>query len=183
MNGSEESFRPVRTMNPSRVHWLNTLSAPDAFHHLETCCGSRHWVSGMLEQRPFKDVQHVLDVADQVWALLSADDWKEAFSHHPEIGDVNSLKEKFASTRTWAAREQAGVNEASEETLRNLLEGNAQYEKTFGYIFIVCATGKSAEQMLAILLTRLSNTPESELLIAAAEQCKITRLRLEKLLS
>ena len=137
----------------------------------------------MLERRPFKDVQQVFDVADRVWTQLGTDDWKEAFSHHPRVGDVNSLKEKFASTGAWAAQEQSGVNKASAETLKNLMEGNAQYEKNFGCIFIVCATGKSAEEMLLILRTRLRNTPESELLIAAAEQSKITRLRLEKLLS
>jgi len=173
----------VRALNPSRVDWLNTLPDADASRHLETCCGSRRWVLGMLERRPFKGVQHVLDVADQVWARLAAHDWKEAFSYHPKIGDVKSLREKFASTRAWTTGEQSGVHTASAETLKNLVEGNAQYEKNFGYIFIVCATGKSAEEMLRIQQTRLRNTAESELLIAAAEQSKITRLRLEKLLS
>lgn len=137
----------------------------------------------MIERRPFKDAGHLFAVAGETWNNLKPGDWKEAFSHHPKIGDVNALREKFASTATWASGEQSGVSGAADETLKRLAEGNAEYERKFGYIFIVCATGKSAEEMLEMLEMRLKNPEDQELKIAAAEQAKITRIRLEKLLS
>src|SRR5262249_25549324 len=106
----------------------------------------------------------------------------EAFEHHPRIGaDLAALREKFGSTATLAASEQASVARASEATLVALRDANVRYEAKFGHIFIVCATGKSADERLAILRSRLDNDPETELRIAAGEQAKITRLRLEKL--
>ena len=108
--------------------------------------------------------------------------WREAFTHHPRIGDVAVLRERFASTAVWARGEQAGVAAADERTLAALAEGNRAYEARFGYVFIVCATGLKADQMLAMLNARLSNDAETEMRIAAEEQMKITRLRLEKLL-
>ena len=112
---------------------------------------------------------------------MTAADWREAFAHHPKIGDVESLRRKFASTSVWTAGEQSGVVGAEEAVLTALAEGNAAYEARFGYIFIVCATGKSAGEMLEILQTRLLSGPRTELRVAAEEQKKITRLRLEKL--
>jgi 2-oxo-4-hydroxy-4-carboxy-5-ureidoimidazoline decarboxylase len=105
----------------------------------------------------------------------------EAFEHHPKIGDINSLKEKYPNTKEWASDEQAGINVASEEVLHAVAKGNEDYEKKFGYIFIVCATGKSAGEMRQILESRLMNNPDEEIQIAAEEQNKITKLRLEKL--
>lgn len=137
----------------------------------------------MIERRPFKDAGHLFALAEETWNSLGSQDWKEAFSHHPKIGDVHALREKFASTAAWASGEQSGVKSASDETLRRLAEGNAEYERKFGYIFIVCATGKSAEEMLEMLESRLTHPAERELNIATAEQAKITRIRLEKLLS
>jgi len=137
----------------------------------------------MIERRPFKDAGHLFAVAEEMWNSLGKQDWREAFSHHPKIGDVNALREKFASTAAWASGEQSGVKNASEETLRRLAGRNAEYERKFGYIFIVCATGKSAEEMLEVLESRLKHPADQELKIAAAEQAKITRIRLEKLLS
>ena len=112
----------------------------------------------------------------------SEKDWKEAFSHHPKIGDLESLKKKFSSTAGWASDEQSGVNTASQQIIEALADGNKKYEEKFGYIFIVCAAGKSAEEMLAIFKSRLQNSPEVEIEIAADEQNKITKLRIEKLL-
>jgi 2-oxo-4-hydroxy-4-carboxy-5-ureidoimidazoline decarboxylase len=109
-------------------------------------------------------------------------DWREAFTHHPRIGDVSKLREKFASTATWSSQEQKGVSGASEETIQALAQGNRAYEEKFGFIFLVCATGKSAEEMLALLRERMPNDAAAELRIAAGEQAKITRIRLEKLL-
>jgi 2-oxo-4-hydroxy-4-carboxy-5-ureidoimidazoline decarboxylase len=162
---------------------FNALPEPEAQEALTRCCGSRKWVSQMLEQRPFSSVEALYTAARNTWIWLWEVDWQEAFSHHPKIGDIDSLRTRFASTREWAAGEQAGAQSASEETLQALAEGNAEYEKKFGYIFIVCATGKTAEEMLQLLKARLTNDPASELQIAAEEQWKITRLRLEKLLT
>lgn len=132
---------------------------------------------------PADSMEGLLDQAEEIWYECSEDDWKEAFAHHPEIGDVESLTKKFASTAQWASGEQSGVNAATTETITALAEGNRLYEEKFGYIFIVCATGKSAEEMLALLQHRLKNDPEKEIRIAAAEQNKITKLRLQKLIA
>ncbi len=107
----------------------------------------------------------------------------EAFSHHPRIGDVDSLRKKFATTADWATSEQSGAQAASEAVLRDLAQGNRDYEARFGHIFIVCATGKSAAEMLALLRARIDHAPDVELRIAAAEQEKIAHLRLDKLLN
>jgi 2-oxo-4-hydroxy-4-carboxy-5-ureidoimidazoline decarboxylase len=169
------------------LHELNTLPAPQLKEELMKCCGSSAWVNKMLPFFPADDLVELLEDAEEQWYLCSEDDWKEAFAHHPKIGDVESLKKKFASTvhpiaMGWASAEQSGVNTASQKTIEALAEGNKQYEKKFGYIFIVCATGKSAEDMVAILQSRLPNNPNEEIEIAADEQNKITKLRLEKLL-
>lgn len=137
----------------------------------------------MVAARPFRSLAGLLGAADTAWAACGPADWLEAFSHHPRIGDLDSLRRRFADTAAWATGEQAGTAEADEATLAALAAGNASYERVFGHIFIVCATGKTAPEMLALLEARLANTPESEACVAAAEQHKITRLRLEKLLS
>ncbi len=137
----------------------------------------------MAQRFPFQNKEELFVAAEEIWFKLLPNDWLEAFAHHPKIGDMNSLRAKFASTQQWAAGEQAGVRAASDAVLQALAEGNAQYESKFGYIFIVCATGKSAEEMLAILQTRLPNEHATELSLAAVEQSKITRIRLEKLLN
>lgn len=135
----------------------------------------------MLARRPFASAAELFATGDEVWENLSRDDWLEAFAAHPRIGDLDGLRKRFATTADWASHEQSGVVAACEEILRQLADGNRRYEERFGYIFIVCATGKTATEMLDILNARLGNAPEHELAIAAAEQAKITRLRLEKL--
>lgn len=164
------------------LHELNTLPKSQLAEELTKCCGSSAWVKRMLPFFPADDLVELLEDAEEQWWKCSADDWKEAFAHHPKIGDTESLKKKFASTAQWASGEQSGVNTASEQTIVALAENNRKYEDKFGYIFIVCATGKSAEEMLGILASRLSNDPKEEIEIAADEQNKITKLRLEKLL-
>jgi len=164
------------------LHELNTLPQLQLKEELFKCCGLSKWVDRMLPFFPADDLVELLEDAEEQWFLCSEADWKEAFSHHPKIGDVDSLKKKFASTSQWAAGEQSGVNTASEQTIDALAEANKKYEEKFGYIFIVFATGKSAEEMLAILQNRLQNSPEVEIEIAADEQNKITKLRIEKLL-
>ncbi len=163
---------------------LNSLPKPALIDALQTCCGSTAWVENMVACFPVSDVETLMKHAKNQWNSLAETDWREAFTHHPKIGgDVEALRTKFATTCTWAEGEQASVQQASQETLEALAAGNTEYEKKFGYIFIVCATGKSAEAMLALLQARLANKPESEILIAAGEQDKITRIRLEKLLA
>ena len=148
---------------------------------LRSCCGSTKWVDGMMARRPFGSSETLLADARDVWFSLTPADWQEAFADHPKIGDGDALKKKFAETRHLAAREQAGVETASDEILEALEHGNREYEEKFGYIFIVCATGLTAEQMLERLRARLHNDPWTELPIAAEEQSKITALRLSKL--
>lgn len=162
---------------------FNSLPDEKIFGELERCCGSKQWVNGMKKKRPFDSFASIYQHADDIWKSLSLDDWKEAFTHHPKIGDVQNLRKKFASTSRWAEGEQRGVKDSSEETLLALAEGNNRYENKFGYIFIVCATGKTADEMLALLNARLNNKNENEIFVAAEEQRKITRLRLEKLFS
>ena len=169
----------VRTMT---LDELNQFSRAEAAIAFSRCCGSSQWAKTMSLRRPFYDQEELFKVADSAWQRVSSDDWKEAFSHHPKIGDVNALREKFGSTRAWAEGEQSGASGASEKTIKALADGNVEYEKKFGYIFIVCATGKSAEEMLTLLTRRLQNSRADEIQIAAEEQRKITRLRLEKLL-
>ena len=165
----------------SSVDALNAWDAETLRVHLQRCCGAARWAQRMLAQRPFADWDHVRQAADDVWQALAASDWREAFAHHPKIGDMDSLRAKFAGAPAWSAGEQARVQEASEAVLHALAQGNRAYEAKFGYIFIVCAAGKSAEEMLSLLRQRLPHDPETELRLAAEEQRKITQLRLDKL--
>ena len=148
---------------------------------LKQCCNSAVWVDKMLTVFPVEDLVDLMEDAEEKWYECTEEDWKEAFSHHPKIGDVDSLKKKFTSTARWAAEEQAGVSDASEKILHQLAEGNKAYEEKFGHIFIVNASGNSAEEMLANLQSRLPNDPKTEIEIAAEEQNMITKIRLEKL--
>lgn len=161
---------------------LNNLAPEARAGALATCCGAPAWVGALNQRFPFATAAALLAAADEVWYGLGEADWREAFAHHPKIGDVGALKEKFASTAAWAAGEQGAVRQASADTLGALAAGNAAYEAKFGYIFIVCATGKSADEMLALLQARLPHAPATEIHLAMGEQAKITRLRLEKLL-
>jgi 2-oxo-4-hydroxy-4-carboxy-5-ureidoimidazoline decarboxylase len=162
---------------------LNALPPAARAEALATCCGAAAWVAALNQQFPFATAEAILAEADRLWHNLAETDWREAFTHHPKIGDVTALQEKFASTATWAAGEQGAVRQASQDTLEALAAGNDAYERKFGYIFIVCATGKSAGEMLALLQARLPNEPSQEIHVAMSQQAKITRLRLEKLLA
>lgn len=154
----------------------------EAREALTRCCGASRWVAGMLRRRPFGDDATLMAAADSVWGKMEEADVLEAFSHHPEIGaDVEALRAKFGATAAWSEGEQSGAAGASEETLLALRDGNVAYRERYGFIFIVCATGKSADEMLGLLRARLNNERAAELAIAAGEQAKITRLRLDKL--
>lgn len=161
---------------------FNQLARAKMAEHLTRCCGASGWVNGMLERAPFRSADQLFGAADEVWWGLSESDWLEAFRHHPKIGDVENLRHRFANTADLSAREQAGVSEANEAVLERLAQGNRAYEEKFGYIFIVCATGKSAAEMSDLLEARLPNRPAAEIRIAAEEQRKITQIRLRQLI-
>jgi 2-oxo-4-hydroxy-4-carboxy-5-ureidoimidazoline decarboxylase len=161
---------------------VDSASPDEARELLRACCGSSRWVERMLARRPFGAEEALLAAARDEWFALDPADWTEAFAAHPKIGDRDALRSGFADTRHFAAREQSGVDGAAEDVLTALALGNAAYEKKFGYIFIVCASGLTAGQMLKALRKRLRNDPAAELRIAAEEQAKITVLRLKKLM-
>lgn len=160
---------------------LDLAPAAEARALLERCCGSSRWVERMLARRPYGSEAAMLQAAREEWFALGHADWLEAFSHHPKIGDRDALARRFSATRDLSSREQSGVDAASQATLAALAEGNAAYEARFGYIFIVCATGRSAAEMLALLDERLGHDPAQEIRIAAEEQARITALRLLQL--
>ena len=162
---------------------LNSATIDVAFSEFRRCCNSTVWASRMASKRPFASVKEALQTGDGTWNSLTEQDWLEAFSGHPKIGDSPELKKTFSSTSEWAKGEQSGAASATDDVLQKLSEGNRRYEKKFGFIFIVCATGKSAAGMLEVLEQRLGNERGEELRIAAGEQAKITQLRLEKLLA
>ena len=159
---------------------LNTLPAGEAEAMLLPCCGSWSWARRMAESRPFRDLEDLLATSDRIWWSLDEKDWLEAFAAHPRIGEKTT--KGSARSRRWSEQEQAGARGVPPEILRRLSEGNLLYQQKFGHIFIVCATGKDAAEMLTLLRERLANDPETELRAAAEEQRKITNLRLEKLL-
>ena len=161
---------------------LNQLAESDASHAFMQCCTATAWVKAMVGSRPFADETALYQAADKHWQALREGDYLEAFEGHPKIGDVNSLRAKYANTKALASGEQSAVNSASEQVLTELSRGNSDYETKFGFIFIVCATGKSAEEMLALLQARLPNERAQELANAAEEQRKIFHLRLDKCL-
>jgi len=155
--------------------YLNALSEERARAALGRCCGARHWVDGMLAARPFASDAELLAAAERVWWGLGRADWLEAFAAHPRIGA------RAEAMTDWARREQAGANGAAEATLAALAQGNRTYEERFGHVFLICATGRTADEMLGALRARLTNDPATELRVAAEEQAKITRLRLDRL--
>ncbi|HEY0426679.1 MAG TPA: 2-oxo-4-hydroxy-4-carboxy-5-ureidoimidazoline decarboxylase [Pyrinomonadaceae bacterium] len=146
------------------------------------CCGSRTWARKMTEARPFVGESALLAEAAQIWQNLAAKDWLEAFKAHPKIGARQSAPAQKAQSAEWSRGEQSGTHAASDSVLETLAEANRLYEERFGFIFIVCATGKSAEEMLEICRARLMNESSAEIRVAAAEQQKITEIRLKKLL-
>ena len=157
---------------------IDAAQPEDARRLLRACCGSERWVERMMRGRPFASRETALSAARDEWLALDETDWKEAFGHHPKIGDREALRRRFPETHHLSAREQAGVDGAHGDVLGELASGNQEYEARFGYIFIVCATGKSADEMLTLLRERLTNNPADEIRLAAGEQAKITALRL-----
>jgi OHCU decarboxylase len=154
---------------------LNHLDREAAEAAFARCCGSTAWARSMAAARPFASLDAMVSAGDAIWRSLAPGDWLEAFAAHPKIGEK-------ARGSSWSDREQSGMRTAGDDDRRRLETGNADYQSRFGYIFIVCATGKTAADMLAALEDRLTNDPALELRVAAEEQRKITGLRLAKLM-
>lgn len=162
---------------------FNELSKPEATAKLLTCCTSSAWADTLAATAPFNSIDDMLNASRTAWDEVKIDEANliEAFDGHPQIGNVDSLKEKYRNTQDSAAHEQSGANEADDQVLEELAQGNQDYLDKFGFIFIVFATGKTAQQMLDLLMARLPNDRDIELANAADEQNKITNLRIQKL--
>jgi OHCU decarboxylase len=175
----------MRSKDPAatRLAWLNALSAREATQEFLKCCGSKRWARAMTHRRPYEGIGDLMLTSDKIWWSLDRADWLEAFRSHPKIGEKKAAGTVSEKSQQWSGQEQAGVASAAHETLDELAQLNRDYEAKFGFIFIVCATGKSADEMLADLGARLQNEIETELPIAAAEQAKITEIRLKKLVN
>jgi OHCU decarboxylase len=169
-----------------RLDDLHALDAGAAARELRRCCGSSRWAALMAAARPFASVEAAAVAADVIWSALDQADWLEAFAAHPRIGAGEAGGSAKASTERptpddWSAQEQSRVADAAGDVRERLAQRNRDYEARFGYIFIVCATGRSAAEMLQMLERRLRHDPDAEIRVAASEQRKIMRLRLLKL--
>jgi len=161
---------------------FNNVSLDEVQQLFRQCCSSEAWVKRMAEDRPYASAEALLLAADRNWLEMTEADYLQAFEGHPKIGDITSLKTKYANTQKLASGEQSAVDEAGDEILQKLAQGNEAYQEKFGFIFIVCATGKSATEMLALLDMRLPNERATELINAVEEQRKIFHIRLGKML-
>ena len=176
--------RPEIAASPAAsLDSFHRLSKRKAITTLMHCCGSRSWAEQLAERRPFADQSELVAAADKIWSGLAEKDWLEAFRHHPPIGGKRAKAKQSATASRWSAKEQSAAQAASPETLEALATENRRYAEKFGYVFLICATGKSSEEILYALRRRMANDPQTELRIAAEEQRNITRLRLEKLLA
>lgn len=162
--------------------WLNELASDEARNELLKCCGATRWAETVEQGRPYSSLEQLIAKANEVWWALDESDWLEAFRSHPKIGEKKATHTVSTQSQQWSSQEQQGVQNAAQEAIEKLAKLNLDYEKKFGFIFIVCATGKSSDEILALLEQRLPNDVPIELPIAAAEQAKITELRLRKLL-
>ena len=163
------------------VDELNTLGHAELRGMLEACCGSSQWIDDMIARRPFGSVDAALEAADEVWNETGPEDWLEAFNHHPRIGETQAANLQGDLAAAWSKGEQAAAGKSDSLIEEQLADVNRRYEERFGYIYIVCATGRPAQELLAIAKDRMSNDRETELRVAAEEQRKITQLRLRKL--
>jgi OHCU decarboxylase len=162
---------------------LNAAPHSDAIAAFATCCAASAWATAMASLRPYRDVDALLATADSVWQELGPDAWRTAFDGHPRIGERKAAAATTTTEARWSEQEQAGVAHADAGVQGRLAAAQQEYEARFGHIFLICATGRSAAEMLDELERRLGNDPDTELRVAAEEQRKITRLRLEKVLT
>lgn len=161
---------------------LDAMPADAVAGLLRACCGAERWVQRMVARRPFGSAASLHATADDVWAGMEPADWMEAFSHHPRIGERVGAVPQDERGAAWSAGEQAGVTEGDEEVRAELARVNRAYEERFGHTYIVCATGRSAREMLGIARARMAHDAGEELAIAAEEQRRIMQVRLGKLL-
>jgi 2-oxo-4-hydroxy-4-carboxy-5-ureidoimidazoline decarboxylase len=166
-------------MNVVLESW-NSTAHEDAVKEILPCCGSTVWAQRMASRRPFSDARSLFFASDRLWFSLTPADWLEAFDSHPRIGESAGESTARFAPKDWSLEEQSNVAAAQDETKSALAEGNRAYEQKFGHIFIVCATGKSAREILEILRLRMHNESGAELREAAEQQRQITRLRLKK---
>lgn len=166
-------------MSEVLVRW-NGLSQRDAADEILPCCGSRAWAESMAAKRPVPDEMSLLAASDEAWCKLSQSDWLEAFRSHPRIGESCADRSATAKSSAWSAREQRDVTAANGAVKAALAAANREYEERFGRIFLVCAAGKSAEEILEILRRRLHNSDHAELQEAAEQQRQITQIRLKR---
>jgi OHCU decarboxylase len=164
------------------LRWLNRIGPSEATTEFLKCCGSLNWATQMVKSRPFANLDQLSTSAVEIWWGLEQVDWLEAFRSHPKIGGKKTANEVSSQSRSWSEQEQRGIQSSATETLEELGSLNEEYELKFGYIYIVCASGKSSEEMLAILKTRMQNDAKTEIRVAAGEQQKITEIRLRKLI-
>lgn len=162
---------------------LNAFSKEEAHRWFSSSCTANRWCELMVKSRPFESITDVVNKAEYFWSKMEKDDVLEAFSGHPMIGDVSSLKAKYAYTSSLAASEQGGMDSASEEVFIRLSELNKKYLANHGFIFIICASGLSAMEMLSAIEDRVMNSTSDEYRTAAGEQLKITRLRITNALN
>jgi 2-oxo-4-hydroxy-4-carboxy-5-ureidoimidazoline decarboxylase len=161
----------------------NLLPADEAAKEIFPCCGSRAWANGMAASRPVQDVLILLATSDRIWRDLRTADWLEAFQSHPRIGETRGTLESSALSHDWSAQEQSRATESADSLKRALVDGNREYEQRFCRTFIICATGKSADEILVNLKHRLNNDETTELREAAEQQRQITQIRLRKWLA
>lgn len=169
------------SVTDSVARYLNALTEAGARAELLNCCGSSRWAAAMLAARPFASDAELFDAAERSWWAFDRVDWLEAFAAHPRIGDGVAAGPGHSATREWSRQEQARAATAPPEVRAALAAGNVEYERRFGHVFLICATGRSADEILVELRRRLENDPGREIREAAGEQAKITRLRLARL--
>lgn len=165
------------TLEERQLRWFNELSADEAVGALLLVCHSRRWATEVAAQRPFADVDALLTAADETWMALDGADWLQALDAHPRIGERGGRSAEFSE------REQAGVGVAGDDVQAAIAAGNVEYEERFGHVFLISAEGRSAGEVLANLRSRLGNDPDTELRVAAEEHRRITRLRIQRLMS
>jgi 2-oxo-4-hydroxy-4-carboxy-5-ureidoimidazoline decarboxylase len=165
-------------MNAALDAW-NKADEATALAAMIACCGARRWASAMVALRPISSVMELSEAADRVWATMSEADWMEAFACHPRTGERKAAHAS-AKSAAWSTQEQSSAADAEEQVLAEIAKGNVRYEELYGFTYIVCATGKTAEEMLAILNRRLASNRETELREAAEQQRQITQIRLGK---
>jgi OHCU decarboxylase len=171
-------------MNAVLDRW-NKAEKSEALRAMMACCGARRWTEAMVALRPIENVVELSMAADRVWSTMEEADWMEAFACHPRIGERKGIGERkavhaSAKSQAWSRQEQSSAADAEERVLAELAAENALYEERFGFTYIVCATGKSAKDMLSILNRRLATERAAELREAAEQQRQITQIRLGK---